>query len=410
MTALDVLPEVASWRASEAGTDAIYRGEGASLSAQLRRANRTGNPVYRQRLLEAGRLYASVIKGSKRAALDFQEAMTTSDFQLLFGDILDRQILASYQQMPVQWDLIARRGRVRDFRSVKRFTLDGGEAILDLVKEQSEYPAAALVDGSYEYAVKKYGRRIPLSWETLINDDLDAFSDIPQRLGNAARRSEERFATALYASSTGPNSTFFSVANSNLLEVSDVSDAGGSGFTTTALNVTALQAAFTRLAAQVDTDGAPIYVDAVYLVVPPALEVVARNIINASEILAANGGGDGTGNDQLRVDNWMRNRVTLVVNPWLPIIDTTTGNSAWYLFANPSAGRPAMEVGFLIGHEVPELFQKSPNATRVGGTLIDPLDGDFDSDSVEWKLRAVFGGTLMDSKSALAATGTNTPA
>jgi hypothetical protein len=410
VTVLDVLPEVASWRASEAGTDAIYRGEGSSLSARVRKANRSGNPAYRQALLEAARLYASVIKGSKRAALDFQEAMTTSDFQLLFGDILDRQILASYQQMPVQWDQIARRGRVRDFRSVKRFTLDGGEAILDLVKEQSEYPAAALVDGSYEYAVKKYGRRIPLSWETLINDDLDAFSDIPQRLGNAARRSEERFATALYASSTGPNSTFFSTANKNLLEVSDVSAAGGSGFTTTALNITSLQAAFTRLAAQVDADGAPIYVDAVYLVVPPALEVVARNIINASEILAANGGGDGTGNDQLRVSNWMRNRVTLIVNPWLPIIDTTTGNSAWYLFANPNAGRPAMEVGFLIGHEVPELFQKSPNATRVGGSLIDPLDGDFDSDSVEWKLRAVFGGTLMDPKSALAATGTNTPA
>ncbi|MER5420338.1 Mu-like prophage major head subunit gpT family protein [Streptosporangium roseum] len=408
-TSLDVLPEVATWRASEASTDTIYRGDGASLSAQVRRAGRTGNPAYRQRLLEAAQLYGQVIQGSKRAALDFQEAMTTSDFQYLFGDVLDRQILANYQQMPVQWDMIARRGRVRDFRTVKRFTMDGGEAILDEVKQQSEYPAAALTDGKYEYAVKKFGRRIPLAWEVLINDDLDAFADIPVRLGNAARRSEERFATTLYASSTGPNSTFFASGNSNLLAVADVVAAGGSGFTTTALNQTSLQAAFTKLAAQVDTDGAPIYIDAVYLVVPPALEVVANNLINATEILAASGGGDGTGSNQMRVANWLRNRVQVIVNPWLPIVDTTSGNTAWYMFANPSTGRPAMEIGFLIGHETPELFQKHPNATRVGGGAVDPTDGDFDSDSIEWKVRHVYGGTLMDPKSGIAANGTSSP-
>ncbi|MFI6296850.1 Mu-like prophage major head subunit gpT family protein [Nonomuraea sp. NPDC050790] len=408
-TVLDVLPEVASWRATEASTETIYRGEGSSLSAQVRRAGRSGNPAYRQALLEATHLYGRVVQGSKRAALDFQEAMTTSDFQHLFGDILDRQILANYRSMPVQWDRVARRGRVRDFRTVKRFTIDGGEAILDEVKQQSEYPAASLVDGKYEYGVKKFGRRIPLAWEVLINDDLDAFADIPTRLGTAARRSEERFGTSLYASSTGPNSTFFSSGNKNLLAVADVQAAGGAGFTTTALNTTSLQAAFTKLAAQVDTDGAPIYIESVYLVVPPALEVVARNIINATEIVAASGGGDGTGNDQLRVSNWMQNRVTLIVNPWLPIIDTTSGNTAWYLFADPSVGRPAMEVGFLIGHETPELFQKHPNATRVGGGAADPMDGDFDTDSIEWKLRHVYGGVLMDSKSGLAANGTNSP-
>ena len=86
--------------------------------------------------------------------------------------------------------------------------------------------------------------------------------------------------------------------------------------------------------------------------------------------------------------------------------DTTTGSTAWYLFANPSSGRPALEIGRLIGHESPELFQKSPNATRVGGGTVDPTDGDFDTDSVEWKVRHVMGGTLMDPKSALASTGT----
>lgn len=402
---LDVLPEVATMRAQDASTDRLYAGEGRSLSAAARRRRATESAAYQRRLMEAARLYAQVINGSRRAALDFQEAMTTSDFQLLFGDVLDRQILANYQSMPVSWDQVARRGRVRDFRTVKRFTLDGGEAILDEVKQQSEYPAASLTDGKYEYAVTKRGRRIPLSWETLINDDLDAFADIPRRLGNAARRSEERFWTTLFASSTGPNSTFFSAGNKNTITPTTSSSAQSNP----ALTVTGLQYAFEVLGRQVDTDGAPIYVEGTVLVVPPALEVAARNILNATEIITAAGSGGASSDagrpDQLRVANWMANRTRLVVDPWLPIIDTTTGNTAWYLFADPNVGRPSMELGFLIGHEMPELFQKTPNAVRVGGGPVDPTDGDFETDSVEWKLRHVWGGTLMDPKSGVASTG-----
>jgi hypothetical protein len=400
-TALDILPELASYAGGteEASTTRIYEGEGHSVTARIRRARRTGNPAYRQRLLEAAHLYQRVVQGNARAALDFQEALSTSDFQFLFGDIIDRQLLARYQAMPVQWETIARRGRVRDFRSVNRFTLDGGEAVLAAVKEQTEYPAAQLVDGKYSYSVKKYGRRIPLSWETLINDDLDAFRDIPDRLGRAAQRSEEKFATGLFVSSTGPNSTFFSSGNKNLVTA-------GAG---AALSITSLQTAFTLLGSQVDTDGAPIYIEGVTLMVPPALEVVANNILNATEIWTAAGSGGASSDagraDQLRVANWMANKVKAITNPWLPIVNTTNGSTAWYLFADPNVGRPALEVGMLIGHEQPELWQKTPNAIRVGGGIAAPEDGDFDTDSLEYKLRHVFGGTLMDPKSAVASPG-----
>jgi hypothetical protein len=388
----DQLKEVGRFSAKNASTSALYAGEGTSVSQRVRARRKSEDPNYQKSFSEAMDLYKRVKQGSRRAALDFQEAMTTSDFSFLFGDIIDRQMLAAYEQTPVQWTALARAGRVRDFRTVKRFTLDGGESVLDEVGEQSEYPAASLVDDAYEYSVRKFGRRIPLSWETLINDDLDAFADIPRRLGNAARRSEERFATALYTGTAGPDATFFSVGNANRTNVQ--------------LTVAGLQEAMRMLGEQRDTEGSPIYIDAATLVVPPSLEVPAMNILNATEILAANGGGNGSENDQLRVTNWMRNRVTVIVNPWLPIIDQTTGSTAWYLFANPTAGRPALEIGRLIGHEAPELFQKSPNATRVGGGTVDPTDGDFDTDSVEWKVRHVMGGVLMDPKSALASTGT----
>lgn len=393
------LGELAQYRGGTpaAATTAIYEGEGRNMSALARKRAETGRTSqrYMEGMLFVTDLYERVLKGNQRAALDFIEMMTTSDFAQLFGDVIDRQILAKYASAPIQWDMVAKRGRVRDFRTVKRFTLDGGEAILDEVKQQAPYPAAALADNEYTYSVKKYGRRIPLSWETLINDDLDAFRDIPDRLGNAARRSEERFASDLYAGVSGPDGTFFSSGNHNIVTSNPV------------LSMAALQTAYTVLAAQVDADSGPIFIDGTVLVVPPALEVVARNIVNATEIIAATGGGDGTGSDQLRVDNWMRNKVKIMVNPWLPILATSAnGNTSWYLFADPSVGRPAMEVGFLIGHEQPELFQKSPDALRLGGGLMSPEDGDFDTDSVQWKLRHVFGGTLMDPKSGVASNGT----
>lgn len=385
---MEILDLVGSYRAQDASEQRLYAQEGRRV-----RGGRD-NPKYRASLLEAANLYADVLAGRTRP-WRLQEAMTTSDFQFLFGDILDRQLLARYQSMPVMWEKFARRGRVRDFRKVRRYTLDGGEAVLDPVPQNTEYPAATVTDGKYEYQVRKYGKRLPFTWEDFINDDLDALKDMPERLANAARFSIEKFATDLYAGATGPDTSFFSSGNKNVVTGNP------------ALSIAGLTTAFTVLAAQIDGDGNPIYIDGVTLVVPPALEAVALNIVNATEIYAASGGGNGNSVDQLKVTNWMRNRVAVVVNPWLPIVsNSSNGNTTWYLFANPSVGRPAMEIGFLQGHETPELFMKSPNAVRVGGGgLIDPMEGDFDTDAIDHKLRYVFGGTLMDPKSAVASSG-----
>lgn len=383
---MQLLDLIESYNHTDATERNLYAKEGRKV-----RGGRN-DPRYRQALAEAAKLYASVLNGHTKS-YRLQEAMTTSDFQYLFADIIDRQMLAAYQSRPVMWTDFAKRGVVRDFRTVNRFTLDGGQAVLDEVKQATEYPAAAVTDGKYSYSVKKYGKRLPFTWEDFINDDMGALRDLPDRLAQSARFSEEKFVTDLFAGSTGPDGTFFAAGNKNVVTANP------------ALGVAGLTAAFNVLAAQVDTDGNPIYIDAVTLVVPPALEITALNIINATEILAADGGGDGTGNNQLRVTNWMRNRVKVVVDPWLPIISTTNGNTSWYLFANPSVGRPAMEMGFLAGHESPELFMRSPNAVRVGGGTVDPMDGDFATDAIDHKLRYVFGGVLMDPKSAVASSG-----
>jgi hypothetical protein len=157
------------------------------------------------------------------------------------------------------------------------------------------------------------------------------------------------------------------------------------------------------LAAQKDADGRPINITAAVLVVPPALAITAQNILNALQIEMTEAGG--TAGQKIVAQNWMKNAVRLVVNYEIPNIATTNGNTSWFLFQDPNVGRPALEMGFLRGHVEPEIFMKEPNARRVGGGVVNPLDGDFETDSVEYKVRHVLGGTTMDPKAAVASNG-----
>lgn len=376
-------------KAEEASPAKLFGGvTPKSESAWLKR--KIGPVKYAERLAEAGTFVADIYAGRRRV-WHFSEAMGSDDFSILFGDIIDRQMLGSYMSSPNSWTRYARRGRVRDFRTVKRFYLDGLESVLTKPGESGEYAEASLTDGKYEYSVSKYGRRVPLTWEAMINDDLDAFQDIPSRLGRAAARTEEDFVTRLFVDASGPKASTFTAISGN-----------------PALSIAALQDAMSVALTQTDADGEPITVQRWTLVVPPQLQVTAANVLNAIEIRALTSGG-GTSAQTLVARNWAGEAgiTSAVTNFYIPQIATTAnGSTSWFLIADPAEGRPAMEVGFLIGHETPELFRKASNAIRVGGGgEVDPMNGDFDNDHVHHKVRHVVGGVMMDTKMVIASNG-----
>jgi hypothetical protein len=373
----DLLDHIESIQANEASIHRLFDGEGTRL-----RGRSHDDPRYQEQLAEAAALIGDVAAG-RRPSHYLTEALTTSDFPSLFGDVLDRALLGAYREYPTSYPSFVRVSTVRDFREVKRFALDGAEGQLEQVKEKAPYPGASVDDTADTYTVSKYGRRLPLTWETMVNDDLDAFRDLPNRLARAARRSEQKFVTTLYVDSSGPHASLYDAGFSNVVTGNPV------------LSLTALQTAMTVLANQRDTDGEPIYFETVYLVVPPALEVTANNIINAMSIDINEAGGST--NTRLRAENWMRNRVKVIVDPYIPIVaSSSNGATSWFLFGNPADGRPALEVGFLRGHQEPALFMKRPDAQRIGGTAgPDGELADFDTDSVQYKVRHVFGGTRL---------------
>jgi hypothetical protein len=406
-------------------------------------AQRVGGNRRQAMFDEARKLTDAVLRGDRWAALRFQEALTTSDFAVYFGDVLDRSVLANYAETPYTWDLYCKRAIIRDFRQAKIFRFDRGASVLDGpispatnpagisasgptgLSEITEYPVAKRTTSDYLDQLYKFGRLMDFSWETLINDDLDALKDTPALFGRAARRTEEKRATELFCGASGPNATFFSVANKNVLKA-----AVNSAVTTdnAHLSITSLQQALIVLMSQVDLDGEPISIEDFTLVYPPALDVVAKNILNATQVwmndqggtIGDPGAGGNTSFQRLLAENWAKNIVRPAKNYYLPIVNTTSGNTAWYLFANPKNGRPALQQSFLLGHEMPELFMKAPNqimigegrmgpgnGSMVGGGDANPMDGDFSTDSIIYKVRHVLGGTLLDPIMALASTGVN---
>lgn len=370
------------------------RGEEASVQrlfgdAGTRVSNRRQTPKYMAQLAEAAGFVAEVLEG-RRPLYHLREAMTTSDFPILFADVLDRQLLASYQEITPTWRNYIRRSVVPDFRPVKRVAVDGAEGALAPVGQVEEYPEGELHEAQDELSVSKYGRRIDLSWEALINDDLDAFRTVPERLARAARRTEERFAAGLFVDANGPHASLYSRAHGNIVTGNPE------------LSFEGLQAAFETLASQVDDDGEPIVIDGVELVVPPALMVQANNILNAVQLNLADPGGSDT---EIVAVNWMRNRVRLSVNPYIPLLANRNGNTSWFLFANPQTGRAALEMGFLRGHEEPALYERVPNARRVGGGEV--LEA-FEDDSRAWRIRHVLGGAqLLNTGGAKATVASN---
>jgi hypothetical protein len=405
-----------------------------------RTAPRNPNPHYRVRLEEAQRLVDRVLTGNRWAALQFQEAMTTSDFNGYFGDILDRSVLAAYAECPYSWDQYCKRTSINDFRQAKIFRFDRGASVLDGpiipnsykasgtgptgLAQIVEYPLAYRVASNYVDQLYKFGRRMDFAWEVLVNDDLDALKDTPALFGRAARRTEEKRATELFAGAAGPNGTFFSTVNKNRLTVAVLPNLLSQyGLPDNPpFSITSLQAAMNVAQNQKDLDGEPISIEMWTLVYPPALDVVVKNVMSSSQVWMNDQGGTSTSTggslQRLLAENWAKNVVKPAKDYYLPIVDTTSGNTAWYLFASPTAGRPAMQQSFLRGREGPEMFMKAANSISIGegnmgpgsgvmpGTgMANPMDGDFDTDSIMYKVRHVLGGTLLDPLMGVASSG-----
>lgn len=335
-------------------------------------------------VLEARKKWQQVLDGDLRARAWVLENLTTSDFPLLLGAGYQRELMAEYQQAPTSWSAFSLRTTVSDFRPKTLIDLLGGRVGLSKVAEATEYPARKFSESKHEIKVDKYGDRIPLTWEMIVNDDLSAFNRLPQTLSGAARETEDILTAKTLLSGNGQsyNTQFFRDANQN-----------------DPLTLDSLEAALVTILTRTDDNKRPVPFGQFKLVVPPALARQAEGIVNALQVKRTEG------DTEIVSANTIGNQVSVEVNPWLPVVSTSKGNTRWFVLPDPNGPRPAVATVFLRGNESPDLRVKADAGVRVGGGAISPQEGAFDDDTIQYRVRHVVGAATLDNIGAYASNG-----
>lgn len=330
---------------------------------------------------------------SWRHEYQLREAITTSDFPALFGFTLERDILARVQAATANWRLFTKVSTLPNFNVGEAHKVIGNDGLMTQVAEKAPYPQQTIANGHYHRRVYKWGSQFDISWESVINDVLGAFSDIPERFSNAVTYTRAYNVTSLYAMATGPHTSLFGAPVADAADLANVTNLGALPLTIANLTTT-----IGLMVAQQDALGKPLSITPRYLVVPPALELTARAIVTSALQLA-----NTTANVPLPAANVLSQvGLQVVVDPLLPVIDTSgNGNGTWYLFADPSQVA-AIQMDFLRGYENPEIVMKASDKVTAGGAAMGPFAGDFDSDDIKYRVRDVHGGARLDVRACYA--------
>ena len=383
-----------------------------ALNARSLQETQRANPAYDRKLTEAYKFYQGVLNGTI-PSYKLEEAMTVSDFPILFGDILSRELLGSYASLPVSWPSYVQRKTLPDAtRQARRLAYDGIDSHMVAANKAPDTTNGpednSLAETGYVVGpLDVYERIVSINWKTILADDLGAFRDIPGRLAIAARRTEEWLVAQLLADASGPHASFFTAGNANTLLT-----ANGAASAQPALSVQGLIDAMNVWSRMTNaTTGEPIMVNGSTLVIPRELEVQANFMFNAVQIEMNKNGGDLTGlanssgiETRLLMNNWITSGMGRAVNPYLSTINTTNGSTAWYVVANPAANRPAFELDFLQGEEAPILLRLKPDAERIGGGAAD-MFGSFEGGEIRFKVMHLLSASQLDYHGAVSSEG-----
>lgn len=304
-----------------------------------------------------------------------RESVSTGSWAELLGDSITRRMLAEYSTDALQtWRrIVSEVSGPRDFRTNRRMRL-GGYGDLPTVSEGGTYlTMSSPTDEEATYAVSKKGGTDDFTFEAITNDDVGALRRIPQKLGRAAART-------LY------KAVFDLLANNGLVYdgVALANAAHGSNTGTTALGDAALKTAIQAMRDQLPygVTGEPLGTlnSPRFLLVPNELEDMAFRLTQSLTYLQGLAGTGGL--ESGTTPNLIRGRYgslePLVLDYW-------TDPTNWWLVADPG-NIPTIEVGFLNGQEMPELFvQDQPN-----------VGSNFTADKVTYKIRHIWGVAVLD--------------
>lgn len=266
---------------------------------------------------------------------------STSDFPNIAEGAVRRTLRDQYQEQPQSFDPFVRRTTMQDFRTTNRLQLSAAAALLE-VPQSGEIEGSEMGESVEGYKLTTFARIVPINRQTIINDDLSAFSRVPQLMGAAARRLE---ADKVYAVLT---------ANAAMADTVALFHATHANLITPALALAGLTAMRLAMRKQTGQAGELLNLMPKVLIVPAALETTAWQLINGEIFATTNASA-----------NPFKGSLELVIDPRLDVASATV----WYATCSPSQC-DTIELAFLEGANGPvvereDMFNVLGMALRV---------------------------------------------
>jgi len=353
--------------------DTLLRGISAGLEARVRPGALKGDDAELGRefrsytLLELTRQYLDSrgvnTRGMSKTELVSRGFHSSSDFPLLFSNLAGKTLDAAYQEEPHTWQPIARQRNLPDFKNANDLIVAGALTPEPLL-EGGEYKAGTLQEAQHTWKLATYARKVTVTRQAIINDDLGALERVPEMLGRGFRRLESNIIWALL---TGNAVT--SVDGVALFDAAHGNMGGSSGL---AITVDGFNTARKAMRKQKDIAGNTINLQPQFLMVPTNLEATALQFLFPTGFAPASRTGDNGPAINAQVSG-----MQLIVEPRL---DGSDGNSTvWYLAASPGSVE-GIVYGYLAGEEGPTVTTTEKR----------------DPDGVELLARFDFGAAVKD--------------
>lgn len=281
----------------------------------------------------------SLVRATSREQVLMSATHSTSDFSSIFENVLNKSLAARYTASAPTYREISRFMTFADFRA-HPIVSAGDFPKLREIAENGEIVAGTFSEKKETITAKAYGVRIGISRHMMVNDDLNAISQVIADQGQMVAQFEDETFWAMFLSGANADGPTLVETGRQVFNATDKTKAG----TGAAITVATLAAARKALREHVSLDGRKLNVPAQVLLVGPAYETEAEQYVATIQPQASS------------AVNPFAGRLRIVVTPWI------TGN-AWYVMPEPSFGSNFMW-GLLDGYAAPRMRMDEPFGTQ----------------------------------------------
>ena len=276
-------------------------------------------------------------------------------FSNLLLDASNKMLRRSYTEAPTTYQRWMKQGpSVPDFKDVNKI-IAGEIPDPKAIPENGQFEEQTISDGKETYKLVTWGGVWSQSWQSVVNDDLSSFTEIPMKQGAAMARKWNKLAYNILKD----NSTLATTGGALFNTTAVTTATGHANLVTSGAvpSVATLNTGFASMSIQpgLDTDatrGTVLGIEPRWIIAAPALRGTILELLGSTANPAKGGSAAGSSG---------------VVNIWQnglePIIDAQLSTAAggtdasWYLAADTSV-IDTIEYAFLQGLETPRFEQQ----------------------------------------------------